>query len=640
MRFGSVCSGIEAASVAWEPLGWEAAWVSEIEPFPCKVLAARFPGVPNLGDMTRLEDRILAGEVEAPDLLVGGTPCQAFSVAGLRGSLSDARGNLALVFVRLANAIDGMRERAGKPPCFVLWENVPGATSTRDNAFGSILGGLVGADGPIDPAGKWPGAGVVSGPARTAAWRILDAQFFGVAQHRRRVFVLARGGAGAWACADALLPLGPRGAGHPPARGAAREGAARGAAAGAGICVKGAAIGRKPENGPQFSEVRQDGLSYTLNCTETHAVTVPELAGTLKTEGFDASEDGSGRQPALVPELAGTLGAKKDGGWRGDLDSSGAYIPEAISFQPGNLARGAGAGPSTEVFPTLKADEGRGASDQKPCVAYPEPFTFDETQVTHPENRSQPQPGKPCHTLVRDAAARAVVAEPIPFDPKQIAHPANHSHPKAGDPCHPLRAVGNCEPAVAYQKPVALSSKDYGADATENLAPTLRAGHHDKSHANGGCGPAVAFHLTQDPISDDRITPALSTGSKHGNAMIGVAQMVAPLDLRNATRDPDKLDAYNRQGCGIGEIGDPACTLSSAHCHGVIDADRWCVRRLTPTECERLQGFPDGWTAIPGAADGPRYRALGNSMAVPVMRWIGRQVCRVAGLSDISDLVA
>jgi len=105
VKFGSVCSGIEAASVAWGPLGWKAAWLSEIEPFPSAVLAHHYPDTPNLGDMTALPERILSGEVEAPDLFCGGTPCQAFSVAGLRNFLDDARGNLSLVFCEIANAI-------------------------------------------------------------------------------------------------------------------------------------------------------------------------------------------------------------------------------------------------------------------------------------------------------------------------------------------------------------------------------------------------------------------------------------------------------------------------------------------------------------------------------------------------------
>ena len=110
MRFLSICSGIEAASVAWEPLGWKASGFSEIEPFPCAVLKHHYPDVPNHGDMTLLSAKIAAGEIEAPDLLCGGTPCQAFSVAGLRQSLDDARGNLSLTFCEIANAIDNVRK--------------------------------------------------------------------------------------------------------------------------------------------------------------------------------------------------------------------------------------------------------------------------------------------------------------------------------------------------------------------------------------------------------------------------------------------------------------------------------------------------------------------------------------------------
>ena len=191
-RFGSVCSGIEAASVAWEPLGWRAAWLSEIEPFPSAVLAHHYPDVPNLGDMTQLPDRIASGEVEAPDLFCGGTPYQAFSVAGLRKSLDDARGNLSLTFCEIANAIDTRRAGDAQPPAIIFWENVPGVLSTKDNAFGCFLAGLAGEDDPIvAPRGKWTNAGVVLGPQRAVAWRVLDAQYFGVAQRRRRVFVVA-----------------------------------------------------------------------------------------------------------------------------------------------------------------------------------------------------------------------------------------------------------------------------------------------------------------------------------------------------------------------------------------------------------------------------------------------------------------
>ena len=152
----------------------------------------RWPNVPNHGDMTKLTAKILVGEIEAPDVLVGGTPCQAFSVAGLRGSLEDERGNLTLVLVRILNAIDFIRTRQGKQPCILVWENVPGVLNTKDNAFGCFLGGLAGEDMPLQPAGKkWTNAGAVFSHRRQIAWRTLNAEFFGVPQSRRRVFLVA-----------------------------------------------------------------------------------------------------------------------------------------------------------------------------------------------------------------------------------------------------------------------------------------------------------------------------------------------------------------------------------------------------------------------------------------------------------------
>lgn len=192
MIYGSICSGIEAATVAWEPLGWKAAWFSEIEAFPSAVLAERWPEVVNLGDMTKIAAAVRADEVQAPDVMVGGTPCQAFSIAGLRNGLSDARGQLTLSYVELANAIDDKRIERGEEEAIIVWENVPGVLSSKDNAFGCFLAGLAGESSELQPAGgKWTHAGCVSGPERVIAWRVLDAQFFGVAQRRKRVFVVA-----------------------------------------------------------------------------------------------------------------------------------------------------------------------------------------------------------------------------------------------------------------------------------------------------------------------------------------------------------------------------------------------------------------------------------------------------------------
>lgn len=192
MKFGSVCSGIEAASVAWNCLGWEADWFAEIEEFPSALLKLYYPNVPNLGDMTALPSKILNGEVSAPDILCGGTPCQAFSVAGNRQSLDDDRGNLTLTFCEIADAIDTVRINNGQQPAIIFWENVPGVLNTKDNAFGCFLGKLAGEDGELVPAGKkWTNTGCVFGSKRTVAWRVLDAQYFGVVQRRRRVFVVA-----------------------------------------------------------------------------------------------------------------------------------------------------------------------------------------------------------------------------------------------------------------------------------------------------------------------------------------------------------------------------------------------------------------------------------------------------------------
>jgi DNA (cytosine-5)-methyltransferase 1 len=192
ITYGSVCSGIEAATQAWHPLGMRAAWFAEIEPFPSAVLAHHYPNVPNHGDMTKLAALVLAGKIPAPDVLVGGTPCQAFSVAGMREGLTDPRGALTIKYVELADAVDYVRAINGKPASVIVWENVPGVLSDKGNAFGCFLGALAGEDCELQPPGKkWQDAGCVYGPKRTIAWRVLDAQYFGLAQRRRRVFVVA-----------------------------------------------------------------------------------------------------------------------------------------------------------------------------------------------------------------------------------------------------------------------------------------------------------------------------------------------------------------------------------------------------------------------------------------------------------------
>ncbi|MDR1519950.1 MAG: DNA cytosine methyltransferase [Planctomycetota bacterium] len=179
IRYISLFSGIECASVAARRLEWTPICFAEIDPFASAVLAHHYPDVPNVGDMTRHDWSQYRGKC---DLVVGGPPCQAFSVSGHRRSLDDARGNLTLVFAEAVDDID---------PKIVVWENVPGVLSVKDNAYGCLVAQLAGHDRPIHPrGGRWTNAGMVTGPRRNLAWRVLDAQYFGVPQRRRRVYLV------------------------------------------------------------------------------------------------------------------------------------------------------------------------------------------------------------------------------------------------------------------------------------------------------------------------------------------------------------------------------------------------------------------------------------------------------------------
>lgn len=189
---GSICSGIEAASVAWEPLGLSFKWFSEIATFQSAVLKEKFPDVPNLGDMNDIPNSILEERVCAPDLICGGTPCQAFSLAGRKKGLDDERGNLTLKFVDIIEANDKVRQKNGLTPCTIFWENVEGVLTDKTNAFGCLLSELAGFSNVIEMS-KWPSAGIIKGPKRNIAWRVLDSKYFGLPQQRKRLYVLAGG---------------------------------------------------------------------------------------------------------------------------------------------------------------------------------------------------------------------------------------------------------------------------------------------------------------------------------------------------------------------------------------------------------------------------------------------------------------
>ena len=279
ITYGSVCSGIEAASVAWEPLGFTPRWFSQFDPehnyrngpdFPSAVLAHRWPHVPNLGDMTKIAAGVRAGSIPAPYILVGGTPCQAFSIAGLRGGIADPRGALTLAYVDLFNAIDESRIATGDDPAVCVWENVPGVLTSKDNAFGCFLAGLAGEDDPLQPPGKkWTNAGYVHGPQRAVAWRVLDAQYFGVAQRRRRVFVVASADPNVDPAQILFESHGVR-RDSPPSR---EKGKAVAALTANGVGVRGADDNQGQAghliamaHGQGGAEIKDDGSAPTLTC--------------------------------------------------------------------------------------------------------------------------------------------------------------------------------------------------------------------------------------------------------------------------------------------------------------------------------------------------------------------------------------
>lgn len=190
--FGSVCSGIEAASFVLEPLGLKPLWLSEIAEFPKKFLAHSYPHITNLGDMNDIPEMIDQAVIDYPDLLCGGTPCQAFSLAGWKNGLNDDRGQLTLKYIDILNSIDAKRIESRLNRCIFFWENVEGVLKDKTNAFGFFLAGLLNLDDPIE-CKKWPNAGCIFGKDRNIAWRVLDAKYFGVPQQRKRLYVIGGG---------------------------------------------------------------------------------------------------------------------------------------------------------------------------------------------------------------------------------------------------------------------------------------------------------------------------------------------------------------------------------------------------------------------------------------------------------------
>lgn len=238
-----ICAGVGGFGLGFEQYGQVLAAV-EWDKAAAGVYKYNNPEVEMFCDLTEVRATDLPWD--ADDLVIcGGTPCQAFSVAGKRGSLSDDRGNLALTFNNLCDAIDDLRLNAGKEPAIILWENVCGVLNTDDNAFGCVLGGMAGSDAPLVPVGeqRWTNAGVVVGPRRAVSFRVLDSQYFGVAQRRRRVFAVAIGGARKWAAPEALVPFQK----SLPRNPKTRESSGEGSSGNAGSSFTGTSFGKYEE---------------------------------------------------------------------------------------------------------------------------------------------------------------------------------------------------------------------------------------------------------------------------------------------------------------------------------------------------------------------------------------------------------
>lgn len=495
MRYLSLFSGMEAAHLAWSPIGWSCVGVAEIEPAACALLRHRLPTVPNLGSVLDITDANVQA-LGRIDVVIGGSPCQDLSVAGKRAGLAGRRSSLFHQQLRIFNAA---RTLCGAR--WLVWENVPGAFSSNEGRdFAVVVGALAGCD--IDVPGEgWGNEGVALGDNGLVEWSVLDAQWFGVAQRRRRVFAVLD--AGSWTDrAPVLLERDSmRGDSAPRREAGERPASTLVARAGSG---SGPGIRAEVDGGvgliPAIARCVTTGEAKRQDW-ETCTI-IPTVAHTLRADGFDASEDGTGRGTPLIP---------------------------------------------------------------------------------------------------------------VPFDTTQITNPDNRSAPKEGDPCHPLAASAH-PPAIAFD---CKASGQSGFGIGE-VASTMRAMGHADSHQNGGGHLAVAVAMR----------------GREGGAAIEVGDDCG-FTLRASQGGSDK-----------------------AHVMAGMQ-----VRRLTPRECERLQGAPDDWTAVPVQrlknkrvtklrpeerwvrdgdgwlllmADGPRYKMLGNSFAVPVIRWIGQRI-QVAAESSLDE---
>ena len=591
MRYLSVCSGIEAATVAWHNLGWTPVGFSEIEPFPSAVLAHHYPNVPNFGDMTQHEQWPI--EPGSIDLLVGGTPCQAFSVAGLRGGLSDPRGGLMLTYLEIARRLR---------PKWVVWENVPGVLSSgQGRDFGSFLGAL--------------------GELRYGwAYRVIDAQYCrvdgrwpkAVPQRRRRVFVVG-----------CDLERDPRG----------RERAAEVLALGTGLRW----------HLEESRKTRKAAPSDAQSGVGTGRITSHDVAPCLETtchdysraDGFTMVSDvsatiaarfGNSRnnheecvaQPKWPAEVAPTLAQSRSGsgspGYSDQelfLQGAGNLIPQPVPIQDGREIQ--------------KAQNGIGVGDQ----------------------------GDPAYTL--DTTGAQAVGQPIPFTKSKRAQSVTDDETWVDGQVNPTLSLfdqGDTRAttvAVAFANrtrdgikmpeimadgivPALTNPGDGGRSDAINVAVVCINMGGDKGKASNQTSGAAYTISTGDPHAV-AVGFNWQNGGGYGNANDGLgipsppAVAFTPGNLARGAGPSPNAEVAPTQRCSAGRGADDQRTCV---------AQAMTVRRLLPVECERLQGFPDDYTLIPwrkkeaaDCPDGPRYKALGNSMAVNCMAWIGERIAAV-----------
>ena len=610
IRYLSVCSGMEAASVAWHPIGFKPVAFSEIEPFPSAILKHHFTqpnypyDVPNLGSLTEFNTWPLAtGDV---DLLVGGTPCQSFSVAGKRGGLNDPRGQLMLSFLDLAAKLH---------PRYVLWENVPGCLSSgqpKGSDFGCFIQGLVER-----------GYGV--------AWRILDAQYFGVPQRRKRLFVCAYRdpvtGLGDWKAAAEILSLA--------------EGLS-------GYLAKGKQT-RKGSSSNAESSVGADGLQRTVGtlCADTHPGAYSgqdAYTGRLipqKTSHWDGSEvhptlnqsasgcgspgysnqelfsqQGGGLVPAMMFKVRGgsPVETGEQGGTPGKGAGKGFLGSEEKAFTIATAPDQWLAQPTAYSFDSLASNSMKSSNPNSGCR---------QVEVSKTLDTSHPCPSK-------NQGGIGIVQSVIPIqDGREMEKNQNGMGiGNPGDPAYTIDTTGAQAAAIPYRKSKRASSTTddetwVEADASNTLN-NFDLGDTRTTH------PVVGA-VYENHAQDSRITGPLDVAPTVA-AKFGTGGGNVPLVNQEHIYENSRRDALR-----IYEGTSPTLQsfMGTGGCNVPMVQPAMAVRRLTPVECERLQGFQDNWSRISWKGkpaeecpDGPRYKACGNSMAVPVMRFIGEAIAQ------------